>query len=144
MICNSCFYCTRDTQLNDLMIEIAPLQVSTLYLLRDQTYRGRCVIALNDHQTELFHIQREEQPLFMEDVAKAAFAIQQTFHPDKINYAIYGDLVSHVHYHLVPKYKNGYTWGEAFINAPSPKLLLNESSYLAQIDLIRKHLSISI
>jgi diadenosine tetraphosphate (Ap4A) HIT family hydrolase len=38
-----------------------------------------------------------------------------TFSPDKINYAIFGDLYPHLHMHLVPKYKGGPEWGGPFV-----------------------------
>jgi diadenosine tetraphosphate (Ap4A) HIT family hydrolase len=64
-----CLYCRKDQRLNDLMIEIAPLGVSTLYLFKEQTYRGRCVVAYRDHVNELFELSDPELALFTKDVA---------------------------------------------------------------------------
>ena len=55
-----CFYCTKDQKLNDLMIEIGQMEVSTLYLFREQTYRGRCIVAYNGHVKELFELPEKE------------------------------------------------------------------------------------
>lgn len=44
----------------------------------------------------------------MEDINKVACAMHEIFNPDKVNY---GDTGHHLHFHLVPKYKDGYEWG---------------------------------
>lgn len=124
-----CFYCAQDKKMTSLMIKIAQFSTSTLYLNRDQTHRGRCIIAFNKHIKELYHLSENQLCEFMKDVAKAAQLINKTFQPDKINYAIYGDLVSHLHFHLVPKYKGDSEWGEAFINSPASKRELTNIEY---------------
>ena len=61
------------------------------------------------------------------------------FHPDKINYATFGDLVPHVHVHMVPKYKDGLQWGAPFDDSV-PKKLLTEEEYNEMIEKIRSAL----
>ncbi len=136
----TCFYCAKDSRLSDLMIPIAPLQVSTLYLFKEQTYQGRCIVALNDHVKELFLLDSDSQKLFTEDLAKAAKALNDTFAPDKINYAAYGDKVTHLHFHLVPKYENGPQWGQVFDMMPAEKILLADSEYQILIERIKGRL----
>jgi len=139
-IIDSCFYCDKDQKLKDLMIKIEDLQVSTLYLNKDQTHFGRSILAFQSHKRELFELSQIELHRFMEDLAKGAYAIQEAFRPQKINYAIFGDLVSHLHIHIVPKYKEGNNWGEAFVNAPTHKKVLNGIEYIQLIEKINKHL----
>ena len=122
------------------MIEICPLQVSTFYLFREQTYRGRCVVALNAHETELFNLDDETLCRFSKDVATAAHAVQKTFKPGKVNYAVYGDLVPHLHYHIVPKSMDGDCWGKPFELNPSAKKILSAEEYGEIIQAIKKHL----
>ena len=137
-----CQYCTKDRRLTEIMIEICPLQVSTLFLFREQTHRGRCVVALNAHQTELFRLDDETLCAFSRDTARAAAAVQRAFEPDKINYAIYGDLVPHLHYHIVPKYRDGVSWGKPFELNPPDKTLLGDEGYQAVIQEIARSLSL--
>lgn len=105
-----CFYCTKDQRLLDLMIPLAELTWSDVYLFRDQKHYGRCVVALKEHKTELFQLTQE---LFGE-VSAVSQAIAEHTRAAKINYAIYGDLVSHFRVHLVPKQKDGLQWGGPF------------------------------
>lgn len=136
-----CLYCAKDERMTSILIEICKLETSTLFLFREQTYRGRCVVALNAHETELFRLDREALCAFSRDVAKTAAALHRAFGAAKINYAIYGDLVSHLHYHVVPKQKNGHNWGKPFAVHPSPETYLSEEGYKEVIATIKKHLS---
>ncbi|MFL8938352.1 HIT family protein [Rossellomorea oryzaecorticis] len=137
---DTCFYCEKDERLHDLMKKIEDLTTSVFYLNMDQTHRGRSILALHHHKRELFELTPEELRMFTEDVAKAAKALQEAFQPQKINYAIYGDVVSHLHFHLVPKYENGEEWGEAFVNAPTHKKFMNEAEYGQLIKMIKDQL----
>lgn len=136
----SCIYCTKDERIDNLMIEIGQLRVSTLYLFREQTYRGRCIVALNEHETEFFHLSQEKQDAYMRDVAQTANAIEKAFSPNKINYGAFGDTMPHVHFHIVPKYENEYTWGKMFEMNPAPNKQLSDAEYEEIIGLIKKQL----
>lgn len=133
---SSCFYCQRDSRLDDLMIEIAPLQVSTLFLFREQTYHGRCLVAYKDHVKELFELDDEQLRLFMQDVKHAATAMQQAFSPDKVNYGAFSDTLAHLHFHLVPKYKDGPDWGGTFQMNPH-KTYLSDAEYSELVQAVR-------
>lgn len=137
-----CFYCKKDDQLKSLMIEICNLPSSIFYLNRDQTHKGRCIVAFQSHKRELFELTEHERASFMGDVAIAADAIQKACHPDKINYAIFGDLVSHLHFHLVPKYKGEHEWGDAFVNNPDSKVELTDHEYDELIKAINNQLDL--
>lgn len=135
-----CFYCVKDQRLSDLMIPVCALSVSTLYLFKEQTYPGRCVLALNDHLSELFMLDSDNVKLFTEDLAKAAKAIHTEFKPGKINYAAFGDKVTHLHFHLVPKYEGGPQWGQMFEMMPEIKVYLEDSEYQLLITRIKNAL----
>lgn len=135
-----CLYCRRDQRLQDLMIEVTTLQVSTLYLFKEQTHRGRCVVAYRSHVNELFELAQPELTLFMQDVARAAKAIKVAFAPNKINYGAYSDKLPHLHMHLVPKYEGGAAWGAPFEMMPANKKLLAEADYCTLIDSLMRAL----
>lgn len=60
----------------------------------------------------------EERAAYMEDIEKVVNAIHELYHPQKINYGAYGDTGHHLHFHLVPKYKDEYEWGGVFVMNP--------------------------
>ena len=122
------------------MIEVGPLGASTLYLFKEQTHRGRCVVAYQAHVNELFELSDVELIRFMRDVARAAKAIKSAFGPNKINYGAYSDKLPHLHMHLVPKYEGGPAWGAPFEMMPANKKLLPEAEYLSLITTIKSRL----
>lgn len=136
----NCFYCMKNQDLYNLMIEIAPLEVSTLFLFKEQTHKGRCVVAHREHTKEIFDLPKEEYEAFMRDVARAAKAIDKTVKPDKINYGAFADKNPHLHFHIVPKYKDGYSWGSTFEMMPEKKNYLSEDEYKDLVTKIKSNL----
>ena len=127
-----CLYCTNNQTLHDLMIEIAPLSVSRLFLFKEQTYYGRCLVSYKDHV-------HEDRNAFMVDVVKVTRAMQKVFNPQKINYGAYSDKLSHLHFHLAPKYEDGPDFGGTFIMNPQ-KVYLSDQEYQEMIEKIKKAL----
>lgn len=136
---NTCFYCEKDERLKALMIEICQLDASTVYLFREQSYKGRCIVAYNKHVNELFELEDKELELFMKDVKKVAAAVQKTFSANKINYGAYSDKLPHLHFHIVPKYEDALNWGSTFEMNPG-KVLLSDEEYREMINEIKKNL----
>ena len=91
-----CLYCQNNETLHNLMIEIAQLSVSRVFLFKEQTYRGRCLVAYKDHVNDLNELSDEERNAFMADVARVTRAMQKAFNPEKINYGAYSDKLSHL------------------------------------------------
>ena len=58
-----------------------------------------------------------------------AEAVSNYARADKINCAIYGDLVSHFHVHVVPKRKGELQWGGPFTD-DIEKVYLPEEAFL--------------
>ena len=134
-----CLYCQNNETLQNLMIEIAPLSVSRVFLFKEQTYRGRCLVAYKDHVNDLFELSDEERNAFMADVARVTRAMDKAFHPEKINYGAYSDKLSHLHFHLAPKYVDGPDYGGVFQMNPG-KVYLTDAEYQEMIEAIKKNL----
>jgi diadenosine tetraphosphate (Ap4A) HIT family hydrolase len=97
-------------------------------------------LALKEHKTEFFQLDADETAAFGRDMAKASKAIYDAFKPDKINYAAFGDTYPHLHFHLVPKYKGGKSWGGPFELASDPNGSLPEEELAGLIKTIREKL----
>jgi len=133
----NCRYCTRTT---DIVEIVADLEVSTLYITKDQAYRGRCILALKEHKTEFFQLDAKDAEAFARDLARASKAIYEVFMPDKINYAAFGDTYPHLHFHLAPKYKGGKSWGSPFDLSPDPNGALSKEELNGLIEKIKQAL----
>jgi len=129
----------EDERRDNLMIEIGKLSVSTVFLFKEQTYRGRCNVVYKDHVKELFQLDEDELNAYMKDVKKVAEAIEKAFQPNKINYGAYGDTLHHLHMHLVPKYEGKENWGSTFEMNPG-KTYLTEEEYQETIEKIKENL----
>ena len=123
----NCGYCTGGELLDKFGIFICDLSVSKLILFKEQSKRGRCIVAFKDHVSEITDIS-EDRNAFFADVTRAAKAIHKVFKPDKVNYGAYGDTGCHLHFHLCPKYENGDEWGSTFTMNPG-KVYLTDEEY---------------
>jgi len=134
-----CLYCDRNQVQKDLMIEICDLSVSTVFLFKEQTYKGRCVVAYKKHNVELYELNDEELLAFMKDVNKVASVLKRLYNVEKINYGAYSDKLPHLHMHLVPKYTDGTDFGGVFVMNPQA-VYLSESEYEEMVNKIKKQL----
>jgi diadenosine tetraphosphate (Ap4A) HIT family hydrolase len=134
-----CLYCQNNETLHNLMIEIAHLSVSRVFLFKEQTYKGRCLVAYKDHVDDLNLLSDEDRNAFMADVARVTRAMQKAFNPDKINYGAYADTLEHLHFHLIPKYKGGPDFGGIFQMNPQ-KTYLSDTEYQELIAAVKANL----
>ena len=89
--------------------------------------------------SEIVNISDEERNKYFADVDKAAKAIHKAFNPVKVNYGAYGDMGCHLHFHLVPKYKDEFEWGNVFAMNPD-RVYLSDEEYAEMIEKIRANL----
>jgi diadenosine tetraphosphate (Ap4A) HIT family hydrolase len=136
-----CLYCDKDNSLTNLMIEIGKLSVSTVFLFKEQTYYGRCVVAYKDHDVELYQLKDNDLLAFMKDVNKVAKAMKELLGAEKINYGAYSDKLKHLHIHLVPKYVNGPNYGSVFAMNPH-KQYLTDAGYAGLIEKLKESLKL--
>ena len=123
-----CLYCQCNETLHSLMIEIAQLSVSRVFIFKEQTYHGRCLVAYKDHVDDLNLLSDDDRNAFMADVAKVTRAMQKVFNPAKINYGAYADTLEHLHFHLIPKYVDGPDFGGVFRMNPK-EVYLSDAEY---------------
>ena len=123
-----CLYCQSNETLHSLMIEIAQLSVSRVFIFKEQTYHGRCLVAYKDHVDDLNLLSDDVRNAFMADVAKVTRAMQKVFNPAKINYGAYADTLEHLHFHLIPKYVDGPDFGGVFRMNPK-EVYLSDAEY---------------
>ena len=117
----NCAYCVEGELLDAFGIKICELESSKVYLFKEQSHLGRVIVAHKKHVSELVELSQEELHLYFDEVAKVANVLHKLFQPEKVNYGAYGDTGHHLHFHLVPKYKDGYEWGGVFRNESGKK-----------------------
>ncbi len=133
---SECLYCQHLPLLDELMIKIGDLEVSQLFLFKEQSHPGRCNVVYNKHGIDFQQLSDEERNAFMSDVARVGKAIDKAFAPTKINYGAYADTISHLHVHIVPKYQGEFEFGGVFEMNPK-KTYLSDEEYAATIEKIK-------
>ncbi len=123
---------------------IAPLTASTLYLCKNQTYRGHCMLILDlRHATRPDELSSEEWLRFCADLYKAQSALTRTLDPDHINIAALGNLTPHLHWHIIPRYRNDARWGAPIWMTQSgemPDTRLEANEHLRLLQSLRRAL----
>ncbi len=81
-------------------------------------YPGFCRVILNRHAREMTDLDRHERDRLMSAVWKTEQAVRDVLRPDKINLASLGNVVPHLHWHVVPRFRHdphfpNPIWGEA-------------------------------
>jgi diadenosine tetraphosphate (Ap4A) HIT family hydrolase len=77
---------------------------SVLVVGDHQFHRGYCLLLLKEHVRELHELEAEAYLALSRELLAAARAVAETFKPRKMNYACYGNLDPHIHWHLFPRY----------------------------------------
>lgn len=97
---------------NDYWDLIASLKVSSLYLAKNQTYRGQCLLIFDcRHAVRLEQLPEHEWMDFCADLFRAERASARALKPDHMNLAVLGNMIPHLHWHVVPRYKTDPRWG---------------------------------
>ena len=85
---------------------IGDLGSTIAYLHDDQFFSGWTVLVLKRHATELFDLSTEERRQLIDEVADVAQALAVEFDAVKMNYSLLGNLIPHIHWHVVPRLPN--------------------------------------
>ena len=98
---------------------VAPLTVSSLYLTTNQTYRGHCQLIFDPrHATAPAQLSGGEWLSYSGDLYVAQRAIVSVVQPDHLNVELLGNVVPHLHWHIIPRYRTDPRWGQPIWSTP--------------------------
>ena len=72
----------------------------------DQNFPGFCRVIWKAHAREMTDLDPAQQLHLMSVVFAVEVVIRQLFSPDKVNLASFGNVVPHVHWHVIPRWQN--------------------------------------
>ena len=75
-------------------------------LVNDPDLPGFCRVIWNRHVAEMTDLSYGEREHLMTLVFAVEEAIRHVMHPDKVNIASLGNMVPHLHWHVIPRYKD--------------------------------------
>lgn len=73
-------------------------------LIADANYPGFCRVIWNAHVKEMTDLAIEDRSTLMRAVCQVEAALREVMQPEKINLACLGNMVPHLHWHLIPRF----------------------------------------
>jgi len=111
-------------------------------LVDDAHYPGFCRVIWNAHVSEMTDLCASQRNQLMDVVWQVEAALREVMQPHKINLASLGNMVPHLHWHVIPRYADDMhfpnpIWGqvERSVNAG----LQSRHALLEQLTLTIKH-----
>jgi len=93
-------------------------ELCRVVLVADRDYPGFCRVIVNRHVSEMTDLDAATRQELMRVVFAVELALRQLMQPVKINLASLGNMVAHLHWHVIPRFVDdkhfpGSVWSEA-------------------------------
>jgi diadenosine tetraphosphate (Ap4A) HIT family hydrolase len=130
----ACPMCQDRTDDNGSGVRIYAARYSDAYLQRASAQRGYTIVIWRGrHVVEPTELDPDEATGYWLEVLRVAEALQSRYRPVKMNYETLGNMVPHLHTHLVPRYADG----DPAPGRPFPFLVQDERPSLSEETLQR-------
>lgn len=112
-----------------------------LLLVDEVHYPGFCRVVWNDHVREMTDLSLDERQELMSAVWDVETVLREVMQPHKINLASLGNLVPHLHWHIIPRFKNDHhfpnpIWSSSATPA-QPNAIAQRQARQAQLPALR-------
>ena len=99
-----CLICDRIKMIQNGTNPFFVKELETGYVVigDNQHFYGYTLFLYKTHN-QLFQLDKEEKAKFMEEMTIVAEAVNNAFHPEKMNYELLGMGDAHLHWHLYPR-----------------------------------------
>ncbi len=99
----------------------------------DPHYPGFCRVIWNAHVREMSDLEADARNRLMHAVFAVETVIRQLFRPDKINLASFGNVVPHVHWHIIPRWRDDRhfpepVWGSVQRDGRHPRASVSDET----------------
>lgn len=97
----------------------------------DPYYPGFCRVIWNDHVREMSDLEASQQAFLMRVVFAVESVVRQLFNPGKVNLASFGNMVPHVHWHVIPRWQDDRhfpepIWGSVRREGMAPRPVVSD------------------
>lgn len=75
-------------------------------LVDDERYPGFCRVIWNAHVREMTDLPTAERAILIAAVWQVEEAVREVMQPHKVNVASLGNVVPHLHWHVIPRYED--------------------------------------
>ena len=86
-------------------------------LVDDADYPGFCRVIWRDHAKEMTDLPELDRMLLMDVLWQVELVVREVMEPEKVNLASFGNMVPHLHWHVIPRYTDDVhfpapVWGQ--------------------------------
>jgi len=105
-------------------------------VITDEPFAGFCRVIWNTHVREMTDLATTDRNHLMRIVFAVEAALRELFSPHKMNLASLGNVVPHLHWHVIPRFENDShfpnpVWGAPKRRSAEPTLPPNFAEQLA-------------
>lgn len=86
--------------------EIYRCETYRIVLVDDASFPGFCRVVWNAHVAEVTDLDWTERGVLMNAVWLVEQAVREVMAPDKVNLASLGNVVPHLHWHVIPRFRD--------------------------------------
>ncbi len=104
MIAETCELC--HTPGGELFWQDGNCRVVRVQADEGRDYPGFCRVVWADHVREMTDLSPRQRQHLMQVVFAVEHTVRELFRPDKINLASLGNLTPHVHWHVIPRWRD--------------------------------------
>lgn len=111
----------------------------------DPHYPGFCRVILSDHVGEMTDLEASQQAQLMRVVFAVESVLRRLFNPDKINLASFGNMVPHVHWHIIPRWLDDRhfpepVWGNVRREGLAPRPVVSDAALAQALSVALKNI----
>lgn len=105
---NECLLCEVINSIKIQTNSYFVIELETGYVVFEdyQFFKGYVIFISKKHVGELHLLEKKEKIMFLEEMTLVAEAVYKQYKPEKLNYELLGNTYSHLHWHIIPRYKN--------------------------------------
>ena len=131
-----CVFCKLLTDFRANPRWIAAFEHSVAFVAGPQVFMGRTVLITRNHYEDMLAIPEAEFDGINRELRILAKGIETAFAADRMNFANFGNVVAHQHWHIWPRRSGDLNWGGPPIPAPDEDRL-SDAAYRDIADRIR-------
>lgn len=111
----------------------------------DAHYPGFCRVIWNAHVREMTDLDVGAQAMLMRVVLTVESVVRRLFNPDKINLASFGNMVPHVHWHIIPRWQDDRhfpepIWGSVRREGLAPRPVVSDAALTQALSVALKNI----
>ena len=89
---------------------ITELKLCSVRLINNSRFPWIILIPKRKKKTEIFHLNKKDQKLLIEEIVYSSKIMKKTFKAFNLNIEKIGNIVSHLHIHIIARSKKDSSW----------------------------------